>query len=114
MTFWGKLKNLSVVAVAMAIAALSPAAAAETKLSASTDVSEIYIGDSFTLRLSLEGAQSGNAQPVLENIEGASISSAGVRNEFSGSLVVNGVQVGNPVSRTAWSYTVTPDRKSVV
>lgn len=108
MTFWGKLKNLSVVAVAMAIAAMSPATAAETKLSASTDVSKIYIGDSFTLRLSLEGAQSGNAQPVLENIDGASISSAGVRNEFSGSLVVNGVQVGNPVSRTIWSYTVTP------
>lgn len=108
MTFWRKLKKLSVVAVAIRLVAttLSMAEAAEPKLTAATDASKIYIGDSFTLRISLEGAQGGNQQPVLENSAGASISSRGFSTESQASVDLNGQS--HRVTRSVWTYVVTP------
>ena len=101
--------RFKIAAVAAFYAVLAAAYGAEGKLSAAVSSDRIFLGDAFTLEVSLDGAPSSGVVPVLANTEKCDISSPQPRTQSSRSIsMLNGKRTETVVEQTSWIYSVVP------
>ncbi len=87
---------------------------AEPTLSVAVDASSIYVGDAFTLSVTLDGAPAGSVAPQLANTAKAQIRGGEPRSQSSRSItIINGQRTDNSIERTSWVYAVTPEETGV-
>ncbi len=87
---------------------------AEPTLIVEVNSRSIYLGDSFTLAVTLDGARDGGVMPELGNTDKAQIRGGEPRSQSSRSTtIINGKRTDNVIERTSWLYAVTPEETGV-
>ncbi len=90
------------------------AVSAEPKLNANVKPVSIFIGDAFTLFVTLDGAPAGGATPQFANTDKAQIRGGEPQSQSNRSItIINGKRTENSVERTSWVYSITPEEVGV-
>ena len=96
---------------ALFLAVAVPDGSAAATLSAEVSAESVFLGDAFTLAISLDGAPAPGGSPAIENTQGCAISAPQPRNLSSRNVtIVNGKFSEQVVERTSWIYAVRPEQ----
>ena len=96
------------------LAVAVPGGTAAATLSAEVGPDTVFLGDAFTLAISLDGASAPGGAPAIENTTGCAISAPQPRNQSSRNvMILNGKMTEQVVERTSWIYAVRPEQAGV-
>ena len=99
---------------ALFLAVAVPGGAAAATLRAEVGPETVFLGDAFTLAISLDGAKAAGTAPQIENTDGCAISAPQPRTLKSSQVVnLNGKFIEESIERTSWIYAVRPEQAGV-